>query len=58
MFILTGTGSISADVVRDIMREADPNMSKDEIEQIIAETDADGSGEVDFEEFKEMMMGD
>ncbi len=40
------------------MREADANMTDEEIEQIIAETDADGSGEVDFEEFKEMMMGD
>merc|ERR1719242_19891 len=50
IFDKEGTGSISTDLVRDLLKE--PEL------QMISETDADGSGEVDFEEFKEMMMGD
>merc|ERR1719242_2476862 len=50
IFDKEGTGSISTDLVRDLLKEPELQMT--------SETDADGSGEVDFEEFKEMMMGD
>merc|ERR1719414_1293849 len=54
IFDKEGTGSIGTDVVRELLREADKDMTEKEIDQLIAETDADGSGEVDFEEFKEI----
>ncbi|XP_063718970.1 calmodulin-A-like [Symsagittifera roscoffensis] len=58
IFDKEGTGSISTDLVRNLLKEPELQMTHEEIEQLITETDADGSGEVDFEEFKEMMMGD
>ncbi|VDN54381.1 unnamed protein product [Dracunculus medinensis] len=40
------------------MRALDDNVSEEELDEMIAEIDADGSGTVDFDEFMEMMSGE
>jgi len=52
-----GQGYITTQVLKEIMKELDPKLTKDELEQIIEEVDEDGSGTVDFDEFMEMMTG-
>ncbi|XP_043523407.1 troponin C, isoallergen Bla g 6.0101-like isoform X2 [Frieseomelitta varia] len=52
-----GNGYITTDVFRDILHELDDALSPDELDMIIDEVDADGSGTVDFEEFMEVMTG-
>ncbi|CAK9815899.1 Troponin C, isoallergen Bla g 6.0201 [Anthophora quadrimaculata] len=41
----------------DILHELDDALSPEELDMIIDEVDADGSGTVDFEEFMEVMTG-
>ncbi|CAL7951883.1 unnamed protein product [Xylocopa violacea] len=52
-----GNGYITTDVFRDILHELDDALSPEELDMIIDEVDADGSGTVDFEEFMEVMTG-
>lgn len=42
-------GYLTLDTFRDILRELDNTISDDELDQILDEIDADGSGTVDFE---------
>lgn len=42
-------GYLTLDTFRDILRELDSTVSDDELDQILDEIDADGSGTVDFE---------
>jgi len=53
-----GNGYINVSDLRDILRALEPNLSEDELDEMIAEIDTDGSGTVDFDEFMEMMTGD
>ncbi|XP_075244004.1 uncharacterized protein LOC142338228 isoform X2 [Convolutriloba macropyga] len=50
------TGTIATSAIRNILKEVDPGMTEWELEDLIRETDRDQSGEVDFEEFRNMMM--
>ncbi|XP_060833944.1 troponin C-like [Rhopalosiphum padi] len=52
-----GNGYITTEVLREILSELDNNMSDEELDQMIDEIDADGSGTVDFDEFMEVMTG-
>jgi len=52
-----GNGFISTEVLREILRELDDNLSDDELDNMIDEIDADGSGTVDWDEFKSVMIG-
>jgi len=52
-----GEGYITTQVLKEIMKELDPMLTKDDLEEIIEEVDEDGSGTVDFDEFMEMMTG-
>ncbi|KAM0726351.1 Troponin C [Formica fusca] len=52
-----GDGYITTDVFRDILHELDDALSPEELDMIIDEVDADGSGTVDFDEFMEVMTG-
>lgn len=45
----SGNGYITTDVLREILSELDNNMSDEELDQMIDEIDADGSGTVDFD---------
>uniref|UniRef100_A0AC35U5E2 EF-hand domain-containing protein n=1 Tax=Rhabditophanes sp. KR3021 TaxID=114890 RepID=A0AC35U5E2_9BILA len=52
-----GNGYINVSDLRDILRALDDNISEEELDEMITEIDADGSGTVDFDEFMEMMSG-
>ncbi|OWF48457.1 troponin C isoform X1 [Mizuhopecten yessoensis] len=49
-------GVIKVDVLRWILSSLGDELTEEEIENMIAETDTDGSGTVDYEEFKCLMM--
>merc|ERR1712020_362217 len=51
-----GNGYITTDVLKEILREIDPELTEDDLDNIIEEVDEDGSGTLDFDEFQEMMM--
>jgi len=53
-----GNGYINVSDLRDILRALDDNLAEDELDEMIAEIDTDGSGTVDFDEFLEMMTGE
>lgn len=53
-----GNGYINVSDLREILRALDDNVSGDELDEMIAEIDTDGSGTVDFDEFMEMMSGE
>lgn len=44
-----GNGYITTDVFRDILHELDDKLSPEELDQMIEEIDADGSGTLDFD---------
>lgn len=46
---IAGNGYITTEVLREILQELDNNLTCDDLDQIIEEVDADGSGTVDFE---------
>ena len=48
-FTLLGNGYITTDVMREILSELDDNISEEDLDSMIDEIDADGSGTVDFE---------
>jgi len=52
-----GNGYINVSDLRGILRALDDNITEDELDEMIAEIDTDGSGTVDFDEFMEMMSG-
>ncbi|XP_075244003.1 troponin C-like isoform X1 [Convolutriloba macropyga] len=56
MFDIQAKGTIATSAIRNILKEVDPGMTEWELEDLIRETDRDQSGEVDFEEFRNMMM--
>ena len=58
LFDKEGNGYISTTVLREILRALDDEINEDELDEMIAEIDSDGSGTVDFDEFKEMMSGE
>ncbi|KAG8296804.1 hypothetical protein J6590_048879 [Homalodisca vitripennis] len=49
-----GQGYITTDVLKEIFRELDHSITEDDLENMIEEIDADGSGTVDFEERRMM----
>lgn len=52
-----GNGYITTDVLREILKELDNKITKEELDMMIEEIDSDGSGTVDFDEFMEVMTG-
>ncbi|XP_059608323.1 troponin C, isoallergen Bla g 6.0101-like isoform X2 [Phlebotomus argentipes] len=50
-------GYLTTEVLRDILHELDDKISDEDLDMMIDEIDADGSGTVDFEEFMEVMTG-
>jgi len=50
-------GFIPTSVLRQILKELDDKLTDEDLDGIIEEVDADGSGTVDFDEFMEMMTG-
>ncbi|CAL1280490.1 unnamed protein product [Larinioides sclopetarius] len=58
MYDKEGNGYINVADLREILRALDDKLTEDELDEMIAEIDTDGSGTVDFDEFMEMMTGD
>ncbi|KAK9889610.1 hypothetical protein WA026_006984 [Henosepilachna vigintioctopunctata] len=52
-----GLGYITVDLLREILKELDDKITPKDLDQMIEEIDIDGSGTVDWEEFKAMMIG-
>ncbi|KAJ8981985.1 hypothetical protein NQ317_013637 [Molorchus minor] len=52
-----GNGFITIEVLREILRELDDNLTEDDLDNMVDEIDTDGSGTVDWEEFKAVMIG-
>nr|QNL34490.1 troponin C-like protein [Galeruca daurica] len=52
-----GLGYISVELLKDILRELEPNLTPVDLNEMIKEIDTDNSGTVDWEEFKAMMIG-
>ncbi|XP_052264501.1 troponin C-like isoform X2 [Dreissena polymorpha] len=50
-------GTIPVDDLRWILKSLGDDITEEEIDDMIAETDTDGSGTVDYEEFYALMMG-
>ena len=50
-------GFITTDVLKEILREIDTELTEYELDEIVEEVDEDGSGTVDFDEFMDMMTG-
>merc|ERR1711981_761416 len=50
-------GLVTTDVLKEILREIDSELTEDDLDNIIEEVDEDGSGTLDFDEFQGMMMG-
>ncbi|XP_046336538.2 calmodulin-like [Haliotis rufescens] len=55
LFDKDGDGSISATEVKAFLINMGENWTEEEIDDMINEADADGNGEVDYEEFVKMM---
>lgn len=58
MYDKEAKGFIPVDMFKQILRELDGAVPEEELDDIIDEIDADGSGTVDFEEFMEVMTGE
>jgi len=50
-------GEICTSVIKEIMMKLDDEMSEADVDEMIYEIDEDGSGWVDYEEFKKLMLG-
>ena len=57
MFDVDNSGKIDKNEVRQLLEgdEYRDQISSEQIQQIISEVDVDGDGEIDFEEFLDMM---
>ena len=56
MFDKDGGGTISHDEIREVFNQSGANnLDPTTVEEIIKEIDANGDGEIDFDEFKQMM---
>lgn len=53
-----GQGFITTDVLKEILREIDSELTEDDLDNIIEEVDEDGSGTLDFDEFQGMMIAE
>uniref|UniRef100_A0A8W8NU90 EF-hand domain-containing protein n=2 Tax=Magallana gigas TaxID=29159 RepID=A0A8W8NU90_MAGGI len=51
-------GTIPVEDLRWILKSIGDDFTEEELDDMIAETDTDGSGTVDYEEFLKLMMGD
>ena len=48
-YVFLGNGYITTDILRGILSELDPNLTADELDEMIDEIDEDSSGTVDFD---------
>ncbi|XP_062705800.1 troponin C isoform X1 [Aedes albopictus] len=58
MYDREGNGYITTSTLKEILAALDDKLTNDDLDGMINEIDADGSGTVDFDEFMEMMTGE
>merc|ERR1712232_125692 len=58
VFDRDGNGFISAAELRHVMTNLGEKLSDEEVDEMVRESDVDGDGQVNYEEFVKMMMGD
>ncbi|XP_063701001.1 troponin C, isoallergen Bla g 6.0201-like [Culicoides brevitarsis] len=51
-------GYLEIDEFKSIIKEIEPDLPEDELDNFVKEVDADGSGKIEFEEFLEVMVGE
>ena len=56
VFDADGSGTISRDELKKLMKRLGQNLTDSELDAMMDEVDTDKSGEIDFKEFKSMMM--
>ena len=56
MFDKDGGGSISVDEIKQVLSFGKNSLDESVVQQIIKQVDADGNGEISFDEFAEMML--
>jgi len=52
-----GKGEIHTDVIKELLTQLDDTLSEADLKDLIDEIDSDGSGWVDYDEFKALMLG-
>merc|ERR1711942_257708 len=52
-----GKGEIHTDVIKEILMKLDDTLTEGDLSDLISEIDSDGSGWVDYDEFKALMLG-
>jgi len=55
VFDTNGDGTISAEEIRNVMREVGEDASDAEIQKVLGEIDEDGNGTVDYKEFSRVV---
>jgi len=50
-------GEINKEVIKEIMMKLDDEMTEEDVDEMIDEIDEDGSGWIDYDEFKQLMLG-
>ncbi|KAI4739537.1 putative calmodulin [Aureobasidium sp. EXF-12298] len=55
VFDRDGSGTISAEELRNVMKSIGENLSDSEIDEMIKEADANGDGNIDYDEFVKIM---
>ena len=58
VFDKDGNGYITTEELRHVMTTLGEVMSNEEVDEMISEADVDGDGQVNYEEFVKMMIGD
>ena len=56
MYDKEGNGFISTGQIREILKEVDPNIKDEDLDDVIYEIDEDGSGNLDFEAFCRLIL--
>lgn len=57
VFDKDGNGSISREELRQVMTSLGMKLTAEEEDEMICEADMNGDGEIDYDEFKKMMLG-
>ncbi|KAH3853236.1 calmodulin-A-like [Dreissena polymorpha] len=56
VFDKDGTGKISAAELRHVMSNLGEKLTEEEVDEMLREADVDGDGEINYEEFVQLMM--
>ena len=58
VFDKDGGGSISSAELRHVLTNLGDKLTDEEVDEMMREADMDGNGEIDYDEFAKIMMGD